>query len=208
MRKILLAVAGAAVLAAGAGGVAIAQSEGQQGGERRHGIFQSDANTDGVLTRAEFDTGREGMFTRLDADNNGELTREEMRAHRGERGHRGMRGHRRGGGMHLSGADANNDGNITREEFLARPTAMFERLDANDDGVIQASERPQRGERRERRADRPDRPNRDSYGDGAFSRSEFTAMGARMFERLDANSDGRVTQDEAQAAHGRHRGRR
>lgn len=107
--------------------------------------------------------------------------------------------------MHsLSDADENNDGNITREEFLARPIAMFEQLDANDDGVISAAERPQRGERGERRADRP---NPDADGDGAFSRAEFAAMGAARFERLDANDDGRVTQEEAQAARGHRRER-
>ncbi|MGD9982436.1 MAG: hypothetical protein AB7T58_17770, partial [Hyphomonadaceae bacterium] len=157
------------------------------------------------LTRTEFDAGRDATFARLDADNNGALTREEMHAQRGEHGHRGGRGHR-GGGMHmLARADANNDGNITRDEFLARPIEHFDRLDANNDGVISADERPQRGERGEggeRRERRADRPNPDTNGDGSFSRAEFTAMGANMFERLDANDDGQVTQEEARAARG------
>lgn len=209
MRKVLLAAAGAAVLAAGACGLAQAQNGPATDGAR-HGVFQADANSDGVLTRAEFDAGREATFARLDADRNGQLSREEMRAERSERGDRGHRGRRGGhrGGPGLERADANNDGNITRDEFLARPLEMFNRIDANHDGVIQASERPQRaerGERGERRAERPDRPNRDADGNGTFSRAEFTAMGASMFERLDANSDGRVTQEEAQAARGHHR---
>ena len=109
--------------------------------------------------------------------------------------------------MHsLTRADANNDGNITREEFLARPTQMFDRLDANNDGAISADERPQRRERGERRQ-RGERPNFDTDGNGSFSRAEFAAMGAGMFERLDANSDGRVTQEEAQAARSHRRGR-
>lgn len=207
MRKIWLAAAGAAVLAAGACGFAQAQ-DGSQERDGRRGFFQADSNSDGVLTRAEFDAGRTASFARLDADNNGQLTREEMRAERGE--HRGRRGGHRGGGMHqLASADANNDGNITREEFLARPNQMFERMDDNNDGVISANERPQRDERGERggerRAERPDRPNPDTNGDGTFSRAEYTAMGAGMFGRLDANNDGRVTQEEARAGR-RHRG--
>lgn len=204
MRKIWLVAAGAAVLAASACGLAQAQ-DGSQERPSRHGmLFQSDANSDGVLTRAEFDAGRTAMFTRLDSDNNDELTREEMRAMRGE--HRGRRGHG-GGGMHsLARADANNDGNITREEFLARPTERFNQLDANNDGVISATERPQRGERGDRRERRADRPNMDANNDGSISRAEFAAMGAAMFERLDANDDGRVSQEEARAGHGQRRG--
>jgi Ca2+-binding EF-hand superfamily protein len=206
MRKILLAAAGVAVLGAGGVGVALAQ-EGDSERDGRHGVFQSDSNADGVLTRAEFDAGRDAMFARLDQDHNGNLTREEMRAGRSERGHRGWRRHR-GGGMHvLTRADANNDGDITRDEFLARPLEHFDRLDANDDGVISTAERPQRGERGgrgegERRADRP---NPDANGDGSFSRAEFAAMGAHVFERLDGDDDGRVTREEAQAARGHHR---
>ena len=208
MRKIWLVAAGAAVLAAGACGFAQAQDGPQERGDR-HGIFQSDANSDGVLTRAEFDAGRTALFARLDADHNGQLTRDEMHAERGERGeHRGRRGGHRGGMHQLASADANNDGNITREEFLARPNEMFQRLDTNNDGVISADERPQRGERggpgRER-GERSDRPHFDSDNNGTLSRAEFAAMGAGMFERLDANGDGRVTQEEARAGW-RHRG--
>jgi len=201
MRKILIASVGAVALAIGAAGIALAQNEhgsapGPRGG---HGFFQADANNDGVVTRQEFDAGRAATFARLDADHNGQLSREEMRG-----GMRGWRHGGRGGGrgmFSLARLDTNNDGNISREEFLARPTATFARLDRNNDGVISVDERPQRpqngnsgdGQRRER-------PNFDTNGDQQISLTEFQAMGARMFDRLDANHDGRVTQEEAQAA--------
>ncbi len=199
MRKTVLAAMGFAVLA-GAAGLALAQDS----DSARRGLFDADANSDGVLTRQEFDAGRDAHFTRLDANSDGQLSRDEMRA---------MRGHRRGlrRGMHgLRGADANNDGAITRDEFMARPLQHFDRLDANDDGVINADERPQRLEPQpqtgERRA-RGDRPNPDANSDSQISRAEFAAMGARMFERLDANSDEQVTREEAQAARPHRRGR-
>jgi len=205
MRKILIASAAAVALAVGVAGVALAQNDGAgaHGPRGGHGFFQADANSDGTVTRQEFDASRAAEFTRLDADHNGELSRDEMRSgmRRGW-GHRGGRGGE--GGMHrLASLDTNNDGNITRDEFLARPIAAFDRMDSNHDGVISAAERPQRpataganagdGQRRER-------PNFDTNGDQQISQSEFQAMGARMFDRLDANHDGRVTQAEAQAA--------
>lgn len=204
MRKILFASVGLAALAGA--GIAVAQSQAQpaQAPARHHNLLGLDANNDGTLTRQEFDAGRAASFARLDADNNGQVTREEMRAQRGERGeHRGRRGggHR---GMGLDRADANNDGNVTREEFLARPTAMFARLDANSDGVISASERPQRRERAE--GERRERPNFDANNDRQISRAEWDQMGASMFQRLDANNDGSVTTEEAQAARGHRRG--
>jgi Ca2+-binding EF-hand superfamily protein len=196
MRKFLIAAASIAALG-GAAGLALA-ADGPQHSRGPGGmVFQSDANNDGVVTRQEFDANRAATFARLDANNDGQLTREEMRAGRPDRGGRGHG--RRHGGMHsFAGADANNDGNITREEFLARPTQMFDRLDANHDGVIQASERPQRPERSQGEARQ--RANPDANGDHQLSQAEWTSMGASMFERLDANHDGRITREEADAA--------
>ena len=202
MRKILFAAVGFAALA-GVGGLALAQGNATPPRAGHH-LFQGDANTDGVLTRAEFDAARQARFAQQDANNDGQLTREEMRAGHGEGGHHG-RGWGRRGGMHmLARADANNDGNVTRDEYLAGPIASFDRLDANNDGVISEAERPQRPERGER-GERHGRM--DGDGDRQISRAEFDAMGARMFERLDANSDGRVTREEADAARAHRRGR-
>lgn len=205
MRKALLAAAGFAALAAGAT-MAFAQTGNDAAPQGRHaGFFQADANNDGAVTRQEYDASRDARFAQLDTNNDGQLTREERRAQRGERGPRGgRRGH--GGGHMLTRADANSDGNISRDEFLARPTAMFERLDANDDGVIAASERPQRRERPE--GQRRERVNPDANNDGQLSRAEYAAMGGSMFDRLDANDDGRVTQEEAAAARPQRRGGR
>lgn len=205
MRKIVLAAAGFAALA-GAAGLAMAQTTPAQGPERGVSrLFEADSNNDGVLTRQEFDASRATHFTRLDADNNGQLSREEMRAMRGERGGRGHRG----GGHQLTRADANSDGSITRDEFLARPIAMFDRLDADNNGVISAAEQPQRRERgdRQARGERRERPNFDANSDRQISSAEFASMGAQMFERLDANSDGRVTRAEAEAARPQRGGR-
>ena len=191
MRKFLFVAAGVAALAGA--GLAMAQEQGPRG------PLRYDSNSDGVLTRQEFDAGHAARFTEMDANRDGQVTREERRAQHQARGGEGRRGgHHRAA---FSRADANNDGNITREEFLARPNQAFDRIDANRNGIIEASERPQPRERGEGGA-RRERFNPDADGNGSISQSEHAAMGARMFERMDANSDGRVTQDERQARRG------
>lgn len=199
MRIMLLAAASIFALT----GVAVAQEGG------RHDLFQADSNSDGALTRAEFDAGRDAMFARVDANNDGQLSRDE---HRGGR-HRGRRGMR-----HMSAADANGDGAISRDEFLARPLEMFRRLDSDSDGSVSPEEQTQMrarhqargqeaGEERHHGGEGHSRPNPDANGDRQISRAEFAAMGAAHFDRLDANDDSRVTREEAEAAHGRRRGR-
>lgn len=199
MRKILIAAAaGAALIAAG---VAVAETAGAPapgaapaGGPHRM-MEEADTNHDGTISRAEFNTGVQARFARLDTNRDGSLSREEMQAGRpdrgpggpGHEGHRG-RGHRN--------PDANNDGVTTRQEFLAGPTAMFERLDANHDGRLTAEERPQRGEgRHERHSMR----GADSNRDGRVTLAEYTARSEQMFTRMDANSDGQLTQADREA---------
>jgi Ca2+-binding EF-hand superfamily protein len=205
MRKTFIIAASVAALAAGALALP-ALAQGPAPSAAGHGpagmLFQSDANHDNVVTRAEFDAGRAAHFTQSDSNHDGALSRDEMRAahrtmretHRGDGDeHGGRRGHR------LDRADANHDGRITRAEFLAGPTAMFERMDANHDGVLAGDERThERGEGHHSR--RGDRPNIDADNNGSISRAEFDAAGVAMFTRIDANRDGRVTQEEAQAA--------
>ena len=204
MRKSLMAAA-AFVALAGVAGLALAQ---QDQAPARHGfdVMAADANRDNVVTRAEFDTWHDSQFSTRDANNDGQLSREEgrMGRHGGwrERGGRGMR--------HLASADANNDGAVTREEYLARPNQRFDRLDADHNGVISTAERQAIHDRRgseHRGGDghhgdghRGDRPNADTNNDRQISRQEFSAMGASMFDRIDANHDARVTRDEAEAA--------
>lgn len=194
MRKFLFVAVGAAALAGA--GLAIAQEQGPRG------PLRYDANSDGVLTRQEFDAGHAARFAEMDANRDDQVTREERRAQHQARGGEGRRGgHHRAA---FSRADANNDGNITRDEFLARPNQMFDRIDANRNGVIEASERPQPRQRGEG-GPRRERFNPDADNNGSISAVEHAAMGARMFERMDANSDGRVTQEELQAQRGHRR---
>lgn len=197
MRTILIAAAALTLVA----GVAFAHGH---AGIGEH-FSQADSNSDGTVTRAEFDQARDAMFARLDADSDGQLERgEHRRMGRGARSEHGMRG---GHGDHERMADANNDGAITRDEFLARPLEMFARLDANSDGVISVEERDAaHGRHAEWRQARHERGERlraaDADHDRQLSREEFASMGERMFTMLDADHDGAVSRQEAEARHG------
>lgn len=207
MRKVLLVAIGLAALAGACG---MAQAQDHQDGPGRGGLFQRfDTNHDGTVTRQEFDAQRAANFAQLDANHDAQLSRDEMRAgfQHAMWSRHGRHGNR--GGM-LARADANHDGNITRDEFLARPEQMFDRLDKDHNGTISSAELQQiRADGEQRREQfrehrdqmRADRGHMDANRDGLISRAEYDAMGASMFQRLDTNGDGRITQAEAEAAH-------
>jgi hypothetical protein len=77
-------------------------------------------------------------------------------------------------------ADANSDGAISRAEARAGREAMFDRLDANASGFVEASEMGERGRMLGRA---------DGNGDGKISRTEFMDRPMRGFDRFDANNN-------------------
>jgi hypothetical protein len=103
----------------------------------------------------------------------------------------------------LALADANHDGNITRAEFDDARARRFAQLDADHNGVLSASERPQWGGGPPPPAagdgSSDHRPHGDANGDGSISRAEYDAQGARMFQRLDTDGNGVISQAELQA---------
>jgi hypothetical protein len=117
-----------------------AERQAQRGEHRARLFTQLDANRDGVISRAEFES------------------RPNFRADR--MGRRGFRAERRGqrggfagfGQRRFEAADANRDGRISLAEAQAQALARFERLDANRDGRVTPDERMRA--REERRAQR------------------------------------------------------
>jgi EF hand len=134
MKPIMVAAAVAILMIAA--GSALAQVQGRGGALSR--IFEdADANHDGVITKAEFGASRAGRFVALDADRDGFVTQEEMRA--------GVvaTGPRQGAGQRLgivARADTNGDGNISKEEYFAASARLWARLDVNKDGMVDATE--------------------------------------------------------------------
>ncbi len=190
MNKLMI-LSGVALL--GLAGSAVAQPPGQ--GPRRAvdvtraeviqrtdaAFARLDANRDGRFTREEAQARgqqrredvRTRMFERLDADDNGQISREEFaQARRG----RGMRGPGGPGPMAEGGPEnmrppvpacgaagtapawgcawaracSARPAYVTAEQFRARALARFDRADANRDGTLTVDERrAHRGERRQ-----------------------------------------------------------
>ena len=121
-------------------------------------------------TRAQVVDHVRAMFARLDTNRDGYLTKEEAQAGRGA--HRAMR---------------------TPEQKAQRQAHAFDRFDANKDGAISRAEWDAHAAQRQQ--------HRAAMG-GQKRIIRMGAMGlrGRMFERADADRDGRVTIAEAQNA--------
>jgi Ca2+-binding EF-hand superfamily protein len=120
---------------------------------------------------------------------------------------------------HFARIDTNRDGSVTKAEADAARTAFrsqsterredrreqaFDRLDSNRDGAISRAEWDAHAAQRQQRV-----ATRDRDGDGRRDGRRFAGggmhnLGGHMFEMADANKDGRVTLQEAQAAALRH----
>lgn len=140
-RKNLLLIAGVAALGlTAATGLAVA---GDRCGKHGHGdragqmMERMDADKDGQITREEFDAQHGGMFARADADGDGKVTREEAIAAMTARIEKRV-------DAMFERMDADKDGAITKEEMAQgkgdRHARMFERLDDNGDGVLSKDE--------------------------------------------------------------------
>jgi hypothetical protein len=144
---------------------------------------------DRVITRDEVAQHVRKLFARLDTNKDGFLTKDEVDAM-----------HQKMMGMH--GATERRSG----EPGVHRPdrAAMFDRLDANHDGSISRQEfmaaQPQLEHRvmifRNGPDGRPGEPGMKMHMRGMG----MGGMGGHMFEMADANHDGRVSLQEAEAA--------
>ena len=128
-----------------------------------------------------------------------------------------MDGHARGGfgaDVMFDQLDADADGKVTAEEIAAARQARVTGLDANSDGLISASELAARTmEGMQARADAMAARRiaaQDVDGDGMLSAAELATppMPVALFDRMDSDKDGAISQAEYDAAKDRMMDRR
>ncbi|MBU1378834.1 MAG: EF-hand domain-containing protein [Alphaproteobacteria bacterium] len=103
-------------------------------------LAKSDANGDGRVTRAEFIAARRDRFERMDRNDDGYVSDDDLprlvRKRGGDKVNRA-----------IDALDANRDGRLSRAEFVDGPTRLFDFGDANRDGVIDRAELAQLSDR-------------------------------------------------------------
>lgn len=184
---------------------------GQTGGPMAQRFLRRfDADSDGKLTREEFQAGVRRMFARFDLDGDGRITDADlppiMRGMGVLKGEGGFgRGMGPGGGMlgRLIAADTNKDGVITVDEAVAAATARFVQFDRTKDGVVDQADFEQlRKEMLDYRVQRF--VHRFGGTDGRVTRDQFVAVAAEQFKVMDGNNDGRIDrQDRSDGMRGR-----
>lgn len=140
------------------GGYGHGRGWGRKGRRGRHGgmrrmMKRYDANGDRQLTQEEVTNGRKALITKHDADGNGKLSLAEFEKLWLEvRRRRMVRSFQRW--------DEDGDASITIEEYVAPYANFVERMDRNEDGVIDKKDRKRRwGKRHRRHGKKHDRNN-------------------------------------------------
>lgn len=125
-----------------AGTLAMAGNQGNQGGMKdpgmRPGFETLDADGDGQITRDEMQARHEARFARADADGDGRLTRDEMLAAAQKRAERRI-------DRMLARHDSDGDGALDEAEMAGMRKGrmmerMFDHMDADGDGAISRAE--------------------------------------------------------------------
>ncbi len=112
--------------------------------------------------------------------------------------------------------DKNEDGKLEKSELIGWVSNDFSKLDTNSDGYLSLDEfskaaKFRKGKRKGKSGDRPNpakvMERLDSNSDGKISKKEAKGPLAEHFDRIDSNDDGYITAEEIEKAP-RRRGKR
>ena len=206
----------AGVLATGAGLTAVAAHAYRghhengwhrgDGGHHGEGRGMRHKSGRGPISKEDFDARTRSRFARFDANSDGTVDSEEVRAMVERRMKRHQRRRRAGrmGQRMMRRFDVDKDGKVTRDEFDTRTTEMFGRADLDRDGKITDADLPpmmrdrgvlsgkgamrRKGRRRGARFMRFLR-GADTNGDNVITSEEAKVEAFKRFDRFDRNSD-------------------
>lgn len=173
MKKSYL-IAGAAILAVAVPAIA-AHHEGEKG--KGHGHMMQD------MTRADVEAKVKSKFAILDADKDGAVTQEEIKAHREAKRAARM-------DAHFKSMDADSDGAISRAEFDAAHTKKQDRMGQRGKrGDHKMAHRGMMGGMMKGHIFKM----ADANKDGKVTLAEATAKALARFDIIDADKNGTVT---------------
>lgn len=116
------------------------------GNRARERLGKADADRNGLLSRAEVERGLPELivhFRRIDADADGGISADELRAWRKARARRPAGDARSRFDEHFNRADSDGDGALSRQEAkrgMPRLAAKFRQVDADGDGRLSRDE--------------------------------------------------------------------
>ncbi len=178
MKRSTLAFASIAAVALA---MPLAAQAGPGKGHRGHGahLMQMDTNADGNITRAEAEASLATRFATIDANSNGFVTQDEMKAHHeAKRAEMKAKWEAKKAEAEAAGKPA-REGKPKREKDPAK-AAEWEAKKAEKAAEHWAA--------------------MDSDSDGQLSLAEFTAEHIKFFDKMDADSNGTITKAELDAA--------
>jgi len=157
-----------------------------------------DRNGDGVLSKDEVPERLQGIFARSDANHDGKITPDEIRASASTQTGPNGRALRSGDATRmdpvLNAIDTNHDGVLSADEIAAAP-ASLKSLDKDGDGELSAAElRPRQMTPANRAKHMLDEW--DTNKDGKISKPESPDRMQSQFESIDTNHDGVLSEDE------------
>jgi Ca2+-binding EF-hand superfamily protein len=98
--------------------------------------------------------------------------------------------------------DSNGDGAVSADEHAAGAKTMFDRMDANKDGVVTAQEMEKAHPQGDKKMSASDKIKTiDTNGDGQLSAAEHAAGSAAMFDKMDTDHNGSLSAGEWKAGH-------